>query len=172
MKSAIYSYSDNIKRTKEEAVVEKIIDSLVYLKGFKHVRVFEEIIFEDGSRGYIFSIDRDHAICLLTSQIQIKKGMKASRSERLVGINLGDGLKGKIINPFGDSIDKNNPVSNCKDFRILDTEVPAIKDRAIIDENLHTGVTVVDMMVPLGKGQRELIIGDKVLVKTGLQTQS
>ena len=161
MKSAIYSYSDNLSRTKEEAVVEKIIDSLVYLKGFEKVRVFEEIVFEEGSKGYIFSIDRDHAICLLTTQSQIKKGVKASRSDRLVGINLGESLKGKMINPFGESIDKSNPVSNCKDFRIFDTEVPTIKDRAIIDENLHTGVTVVDMMVPLGKGQRELVIGER-----------
>ena len=161
MKSAIYSFTDNIKRTKEEGVVEKIIDSLLYIKGFEKARVFEEVIFEDGSKGFIFSIDRDHCICLLTNQIQAKKGLKVSRSDRLVGINLGVGLQGKIINPFGLSLDKNNPVSNCHEFRIFDTEVPTIKDRAIIDETLHTGVTVVDMMVPLGKGQRELIIGDR-----------
>jgi F-type H+-transporting ATPase subunit alpha len=161
MKSAIYSFEDNLKRTKEEGIVEKIIDSLLYVKGFIKARVFEEVIFENGGKGFIFSIDRDHCICLLTSQSEIKKGLKASRSDRLVGINLGENLKGKIINPFGVSIDKNYPVTNCHDFRIFDSEVPTIKDRSIIDENLHTGVTVVDMMVPLGKGQRELIIGDR-----------
>lgn len=161
MKSAIYSFSENIKRTKEEGVVEKIIDSLLYVKGLNGVRIFEEVIFENGGRGFVFSIDRDHSICLLTSQSEVKKGLKVSRSDSLVGINLGESLKGKIINPFGESLDKNNPVTNCRDFRIFDSEVPTIKDRAIIDENLHTGVTVVDMMVPLGKGQRELIIGDR-----------
>jgi F-type H+-transporting ATPase subunit alpha len=161
MKSAIYSYSENIKRTKEEGVVEKIIDSLLYVGGFKKVRIFEEVIFEDGSKGFVFSIDRDHCICLLTTQTQANKGLKVSRSDRLVGINLGEGLKGKLINPFGATLDKSNPVTNCHDFRIFDTDVPTIKDRAIIDENLHTGVTVVDMMVPLGKGQRELVIGDR-----------
>lgn len=161
MKSAISYFSDNIKKNKDEGTVEKIIDSLVYVKGFKRVRIFEEVVFEDGSKGYIFSIDRDHSICLLTNQTQIKKGMAVSRSDKLVGINLGEGLRGKIINPFGLSLAKDNPVTNCRDFRIFDSEVPTIKDRAIIDENLHTGVTVVDMMVPLGKGQRELIIGDR-----------
>jgi F-type H+-transporting ATPase subunit alpha len=161
MKSAIYSFEENLKRTKDKGVVEKIIDSLLYVSGFEKARVFEEIIFEEGSKGFIFSFDRDHCICLLTSQSVIKKGTKVSRSDRLVGINLGENLKGKIINPFGISIDKNTPITNCKDFRIFDTDVPTIKDRAIIDENLHTGVTVVDMMVPLGKGQRELIIGER-----------
>lgn len=161
MKSAVYSYSENLKKNKDEGEVEKIIDSLVYIRGFNKIRIFEEIIFETGEKGFVFSIDRDHCVTLLTNQSQIKKGLKVSRSDRLVGINLGDGLFGKIINPFGVSIDKNLPVTNCRDFRIFDTEVPTIKDRAIIDENLHTGVTVVDMMVPLGKGQRELVIGDR-----------
>jgi F-type H+-transporting ATPase subunit alpha len=161
MKSAIHSYHENIKKTKDEGFVEKIIDSLLYIRGFTKARIFEEVIFEDGNRGFIFSIDRDHCICLLTSQAKIKNGIKVSRSDRLVGIDLGEGLGGKIINPFGISLEKNNPVTNCHDFRIFDSEVPSIKDRSIIDENLHTGVTVVDMMVPLGKGQRELIIGDR-----------
>lgn len=155
------SFEANIKKNKDEGFVEKFIDSLIYVNGLEEARVFEEVILEDGSEGYVFSIDRDHVICLLTTSKIIKKGTRVSRSDKLVEIRLGEGLKGKVINPFGESLDKSNPVMNCNEFRILDSEVPTIKDRAIIDENLHTGVTVVDMMIPLGKGQRELIIGER-----------
>jgi F-type H+-transporting ATPase subunit alpha len=155
------SFESNLKNNGDEGFVEKIVDSLIYVNGLNHARVFEEIILEDGSKGYVFSIDRDHAVCLLTVPVIVKKGAKVSRSDKLVEVRLGEGLKGKVINPFGFSIDKNNPVLNCHESRILDSDVPTIEDRAIIDENLHTGVTVIDMMVPLGKGQRELIIGER-----------
>lgn len=155
------SFEKNIKTNKDEGFVEKIVDSLIYVNGLNHARVFEEIITEDGSFGFVFSIDRDHVICLITTPVIIKKGAKVSRSDKLVEVQLGESLKGKIVNPFGISIDKNNPVLNCHEYRIMDSDVPSIDDRAIIDANLHTGVTVVDMMVPLGKGQRELIIGER-----------
>jgi len=100
MKSAISSFSDNIKKNKDEGTVEKIIDSLVYVKGFKRVRIFEEVVFEDGSKGYIFSIDRDHSICLLTNQTQIKKGNSVLINDKSVKINQREGLRGKIINTF------------------------------------------------------------------------
>jgi F-type H+-transporting ATPase subunit alpha len=155
------SFEYNLKHTKDEGFVEKIVDSLLYVNGLNHARVFEEIILEDGSKGFVFSIDRDHVVCLLTSHVSVSKGVKVSRSNKLVEVSLGDGLKGKVVNPFGISINKNNPTVNCTESRILDSDVPTIKDRAIIDENLNTGVTVVDMMIPLGKGQRELIIGER-----------
>lgn len=155
------TFDKNIKKIKDSGFIEKIVESLIYVNGLDGARVYEEVIIEDGSKGYVFSIDRDHVICLLTSHNTVKKGMKVSRSGELVGVWLGENLRGKVINPLGFSLDKSNPIANCDDFRIFDSEVPTIKDRAIIDQNLHTGVTVVDMMVPLGKGQRELIIGDR-----------
>jgi F-type H+-transporting ATPase subunit alpha len=160
-KPALNTFEEYSKKFSEIGVVEKIIDSLVYIKGLEKSRIFELVVFEDGSKGYVFTIDRDHVVILLISQSKVKRGLKVARSGTLVGILLGKGLLGHIVNPFGESLDKANPVANCKDFRIFDNEVPAIKDRAIIDENFHTGVTVVDMMIPLGRGQRELLIGDR-----------
>jgi len=160
-KPALNTFEECSNKYPNFGVVEKIIDSLVYIKGLEESRIFESVIFEDNSKGYVFTIDRDHVVVLLISQSKVKKGLKVARCGGLVGIHLGKGLLGHIINPFGESLDKSSPVANCKDFRIFDRDVPPIKDRAIIDENFHTGVTVVDMMVPLGKGQRELLIGDR-----------
>jgi len=160
-KPALKTFEECSNKFPELGVVEKIIDSLVYIKGLEKSRIFESVIFEDNSKGYVFTIDRDHVVVLMISQTKVKKGLKVARCGGLVGINLGKGLLGHIINPFGESLDRSSPVANCKDFRIFDNDVPPIKDRAMIDENFHTGVTVVDMMIPLGKGQRELLIGDR-----------
>ncbi len=157
----ISPFEENLNKTQEEGTVEKIIDSLIYIEGLPNARVFEEILTEEGARGFVFSVDRDHIICLLTSSHKPKKGSKVVRTDELVKVRLGAGLLGHVIDPYGNSLDRSNPISNAKDSRILDADVPTIKDRAVIDRSLHTGVTVVDMMVPLGKGQRELVIGER-----------
>ena len=157
----ISPFEENLNATQEVGVIEKIIESLIYVDGLPSARVFEEILTEDGAKGFVFSVDRDHVICLLTSNTKPKKGIRVSRKGDLIRVRVGQGLLGHIIDPFGNSLDRANPISNAKEYRILDSDVPTIKDRAIIDKSLHTGVTVVDMMVPLGKGQRELVIGDR-----------
>ena len=157
----ISPFEENLNKTQEEGTVEKIIDSLIYIEGLPNARVFEEILTEEGAKGFVFSVDRDHIICLLTSSHKPKKGSKVVRTDELVKVRLGSGLLGHVIDPYGNYLDKSNPITNAKDFRILDADVPTIKDRAVIDRSLHTGVTVVDMMVPLGKGQRELVIGER-----------
>ena len=157
----ISPFEENLNVTQEIGVVEKIIESLIYVDGLPGARVFEEILTEDGAKGFVFSVDRDHVICLLTSNSKPKKGIRVSRKGDLVRVRVGNGLLGHIIDPFGNSLDRSNPVSNAKEYRILDSDVPTISDRVVIDKSLRTGVTVVDMMIPLGKGQRELVIGDR-----------
>lgn len=154
-------FEENISVTQEVGVIEKIIESLIYVDGLPGARVFEEILTEDGGKGFVFSVDRDHIVCLLTTNDKPKKGIRVSRKGDLYKVRVGPGLLGHIIDPYGNSLEKSNPVSNAKEFRLLDSDVPTIKDRSVIDKSLHTGVTVVDMMVPLGKGQRELVIGDR-----------
>ena len=157
----ISPFEENINNTQEVGVVEKIIESLIYVDGLPGARVFEEILTEDGAKGFVFSVDRDHVICLLTSNSKPKKGMRVSRKGDLIRVRVGTGLLGHVVDSFGNSLDRSNPVSNAKEYRILDSDVPNISQRVVIDKSLHTGVTVVDMMIPLGKGQRELIIGDR-----------
>jgi F-type H+-transporting ATPase subunit alpha len=147
--------------TSEVGYVEKIIESLVYVSGLPGARVFEEIFSEEGHVGYIFSIDRDHVICLMLSSNHLFKGLKVVRTNELIQVRCGEGLLNHVISPLGESLEKGNPIVNTDEYRILDSEVPSISQRSIIDTSLHTGVTVVDMMVPLGKGQRELVIGDR-----------
>jgi F-type H+/Na+-transporting ATPase subunit alpha len=154
-------FLDYQKKFSEVGEVEKIIESLVYIDGLPGARVFEEILAENGQRGFVFSIDRDHIICLMLTTEKIAKGLKVVRTGNLIKTRCGEGLLGHVIDPKGDSLEKGNPVSNVKEYRILDADVPSIKDRSVIDTVLHTGVTVVDMMIPLGRGQRELIIGDR-----------
>lgn len=155
------AFDEYVNSTGEIGLVEKIIESLIYVEGLPNARVFEEVFTEEGAKGFVFSIDRDHIVCLLTTNDKPRKGSKVCRTNNLVTVKVGPGLLGHVIDPYGVSLDKSNPVSNIKESRILDSDVPTIKDRSIIDKSLHTGVTVVDMMVPLGKGQRELIIGDR-----------
>ena len=157
----ISPFEENLNITQEVGIVEKIIESLIYVDGLPGARVFEEILTEDGAKGFVFSVERDHVVCLLTSNTKPKKGVRVSRKGDLIRVRVGSGLLGHIIDPSGNSLEKANPITNAKEYRILDADVPTIKDRAVIAKSLHTGVTVVDMMVPLGKGQRELVIGDR-----------
>lgn len=154
-----------LKETEEIGYVEEVVQSLVLVSGLPNSQPQEIIIFEDNSLGQVFSLSKDHVNVLMFSKNQIKVGMKATRTRETLQIPIHYEVLGHIMNPLGKIVD-NTPLMNPPKASQQPIEVtpPNIKMRTRIAAPLDTGVALVDMMVPIGRGQRELVIGDR---KTG-----
>ena len=159
------SFNDYLNESGEIGFVEEIVHSLAHVSGIPNAVAQELVVFENGDIGQVFSLSSEIAKILLFSKRPLTVGMKATRTKQTIRIPVHEKLLGRIINPLGDPIDNEGPLPHEeKDFRPIDQTPLGIKMRNRINKPLETGVTFVDMMVPLGRGQRELVIGDR---KTG-----
>lgn len=158
-------FNNYLENTDEIGYVESTSLPLVYIKGLPGVRPHEKVIFEHDYIGQVMSIAEDLVEVIVFTTDVVKVGTRVVRTGRKVEIPIGDTLTGMVLDPFGRSLFKSHPRSFA-DAQLLeiDNAVLGIEKRKNIKEPCLTGVTVVDLMVPLGKGQREIIIGDK---KTG-----
>lgn len=150
----------------EFGFVEEVIHSLVTINGLPGSKPQEIIIFESGEIGEVFSVESNSIKVLLFSNSNLKVGTKAARTNQVLQVSLHEELLGRIIDPLGNLIDIQKPFDHHGKVlsRPLDIRPLGISHRARIQRSFETGVSVVDLMVPLGKGQRELVMGDK---KTG-----
>lgn len=146
--------------------VVKLNHPIVTIKGIKEAFIDEIITFKSGAIGQIISFEDDSAKVMVFTNQPIKIGMKAKQSGQRIHIDIFKDTLGKIVNPLGESlhgyIDKSKPVKKI----IIDVAPPHLSYRRRIDKQLVSGVSVVDLLLPLGRGQRELIIGDKKTGKT------
>lgn len=147
----------------EIGFVDEIVHSVAYVSGLPNAKPNEVIVFENGEIGSLLSLSPEQAEVLLLSRQQVRVGNKVTRTGDLFQVLIGSGLLGRAIDPLGKPIDSTLPI---KDVRLapIDTQPHGIIGREPVSKPLETGVTLVDLVVPLGKGQRELIIGDR---KTG-----
>ncbi|MEK7526184.1 MAG: F0F1 ATP synthase subunit alpha [Patescibacteria group bacterium] len=151
----------------EIGVVEEIIHAIIHVKGLPGTQTHEIIVFEDGQVGYALSLAENFVEVLLLSQDGIKVGSAATRTNEFLEVEVGDFLLGKNIDPLGASNDGPvNPTNAASEKRRIDISPPGILEREVINEALETGITLVDLTIPLGKGQRELVIGDRKTGKT------
>ncbi len=148
----------------EYGVVKEVRLPIVVVQGLPHARPHELVIFDNGQRGEIFIVDNTTVEILMLAKSQIKVGSKVVRTNQSLNVPVGKELLGKIVDTLGNPIVGGDQFVTPKERRQLDRRPPGIVARTRINKSLHTGVSVVDMMVPLGKGQRELVIGDR---KTG-----
>ncbi len=148
----------------EYGEVDQVNTPILIAKGLPYVKLRELVLFETGQKGWVIGLNRDSVTILLFSQEKIPVGTKVVRTQTTLSIPVGDHLLGMLIDPLGNSLDdtKLHPVD--VKFRPVDTRPPGIKSRARITRPFKTGTTLVDMMIPLGKGQKELVMGDR---KTG-----
>lgn len=148
----------------EVGYVDKITPPIVYARGLPNIRNNEVVYFESGEMGMVFSINRDSVEILVFSKDGVKMGTRISRSGGPLKVPVGNSYLGKAVNPLGKSIHAGVVIQDISEYRSVE-EVPAgIEKRKKINKPLETGVSVVDLMVPLGLGQRELVLGDR---KTG-----
>jgi F-type H+-transporting ATPase subunit alpha len=161
------NYKYYLEKFGEYGEVVEVKQSLVVVEGLPNLRINEMVVFENGSFGQITDIsDGLCRVALLKKSAQIKSGDKVSRTDSLLMIPVGEEFLGTMIDPLGEIIFPENKKIQKAEQRSVETEIGGIDKRAKIDKQLLTGVTLVDMLLPLGNGQKELVIGDRKTGKT------
>lgn len=168
----IKKFKDYLKETEEIGFVEEVVSSIAYVSGLPGARLLEIVIFESGNFGQVFSIDESRIEVILLSENFVKVGEKVTRTNLTFNVSVGEWVLGKCISPLGTSVSGINTGKISSQSRPVDILPPGIDARKKVNKFLHTGVTVVDMMIPIGRGQRELIIGDRKTGKTNFLLQT
>ncbi len=167
--SILHGRLDDVEiKSKEVGHVSQVGDGIVYIFGIEHAMYGEIILFENGLQGMVQDIRIDEIGCiLLGSDSGIEEGMKAVRTERMAGIPVGNAYIGRVVNALGAPIDGKEGIA-ASDYRPIEQPAPGILDRKSVNTPLETGILSIDSMFPIGRGQRELIIGDRQTGKTSI----
>lgn len=155
----------------EIGFVEEGRHSLIYASGLPHVHLNEIVIFETGVLGQVFSITKEQIEILLLSKGVISVGSKIARTNEFLRVSVGKGLLGRMVNPLGLPLDSKGKLTNVQS-QSVDKPIPLLLERKEVEKPLETGVSIVDLVVPIGKGQRELVIGDRKTGKTEFLLQT
>jgi len=150
----------------ETGKVISFADGVANIYGLNNVMASEVVEFENGAKGLAINIEETSVgVVLLDSAISLKEGDSVKRTGSLLEVPVGDALIGRVVNALGEPIDGKGPIEH-SDMKFIDRKAPGIMDRKSVHEPLQTGVKVIDALVPIGRGQRELIIGDRQTGKT------
>ena len=159
-------------KSQEIGTVGWVGDGIAYIDGVDHAMYGEILVFENGLRGMVQDIQRDEIGCILFGkEAEISEGSRAVRTGRMAGIPVGDGFIGRVVDALGDPIDGKGTIE-ASDYRKVEEPAPSITDRKSVDTPLETGILAIDSMFPIGRGQRELIIGDRQTGKTSIATDT
>ncbi len=149
-------------------VVERVGDGVATISGLPWTRLDELLRFEDGTLGLAFRVDEESVGCvLLGSGEEITAGSRVRGTGEIIRVPVGDALLGRIVDSMGSPLDE-GPLIAAERRDPIERPAPAIVDRDLVTQPLMTGLTVIDAMIPLGRGQRELIIGDRKTGKTAI----
>ena len=155
-------------KDKEVGTVKSVGDGIVNIDGIDHAMYGEIVIFDNGIKGMVQDIKRDEIGCILFgSDSEIREGSRVMRTGRKAGIPVGDQFLGRVINALGAPVDGEGDIPS-SDYRPIENEAPGIVDRKSVSVPLETGILSIDSMFPIGRGQRELIIGDRQTGKTSI----
>ena len=167
LKTEIENY-DMVSKDQEVGTVIWVGDGIATIYGIEHAMYGEIVIFENGVRGMVQDIKRDQVGCIIFGKdTEIKEGTKVTRTKKKAGIPVGDTYLGRIINALGAPIDGKGEIK-ADDYRAIEQEAPGIVDRQSVKQPMETGILAIDSMFPIGRGQRELIIGDRQTGKTSI----
>ena len=156
----------------EGGVVISSADGIVQVEGMDKAVYGEIVTFENGAKGMVESVDPGKlGIMLFDGAETVGVGTLVTCSGKRAGIPVGDGFLGRVIDPLGEPIDGKGPV-NAEGYNPIEKQAPGILERQSVDTPLHTGILAIDSMFPIGRGQRELIIGDRQTGKTSIATDA
>jgi F-type H+-transporting ATPase subunit alpha len=151
----------------EIGTVLQVGDGIARIYGLNNVQSGELIEFENGLRGIVLNLEEDNVgAVLLGSSNDIKEGDTAKRTGTIASIKVGDGMTGRVVNTLGEPIDGKGPITGTTYDMPLERKAPGVIFRQPVNEPLQTGIKAIDAMIPIGRGQRELIIGDRQTGKT------
>ncbi len=152
----------------QEGKVLSVGDGIVKLSGLRDAKLYELIELESGDKGIVFDLDVESiSVVLLTEQNGIKAGDRAYKTEQIVSVPVGEAFLGRVLDALGNPLD-GNPKSVHVAYYPVEKEAPSLLQRDFITQPLYTGIKLIDAMLPIGRGQRELIIGDPSIGKTAI----
>ena len=158
--------------TAEGGTVISAADGVVDVKGMDQAVYGEIVTFDNGAKGMVESVEPDHLGIMLFDKIEeVGVGTLVTRSGKRAGIPVGDGFLGRVISPLGEPIAGKGPIE-AEGYNPIEKQAPGILERQSVDTPLHTGILAIDSMFPIGRGQRELIIGDRQTGKTSIATDA
>jgi len=153
----------------EVGTVLQVGDGIARLYGLSNVQSGELIDFEGGTRGIVLNLEEDNVgAVLLGSSSGIKEGSTAKRTGQIASIQVGEGMLGRVVNTLGQPIDGKGPIAGELYEMPLERKAPGVVFRQPVNEPLQTGIKAIDAMIPIGRGQRELVIGDRQTGKTAV----
>lgn len=159
------SFDQLLASTKEIGFVEELRSGIVAVSGLPQIKLFELVLFETGEIGQVIGLHQGGVEVLLFAFDRMSVGTRAVRTGQRTSIGVGVELLGKTVNPLGVLLSSSSQIQ-WKESRGIDTHAPGIMARAPINQPCETGVGIVDLLVPIGRGQRELVVGDRKTGKT------
>ncbi len=167
LEKELQSYEKGLQEVGVGTVLE-VGDGIARLYGLRDAMAGELIEFPNNVFGMVFNLEEDNVGCIiLGSDIEIKEGDTAKRTGRIVSVPVGDALVGRVVNALGQPLDGKGAIVTDR-IRNVETRAPGVVDRQPVKEPLQTGLKAIDSMIPIGRGQRELIIGDRQTGKTAI----
>ena len=173
--SIIREQIENFDWDEESREIGKVIsvgDGIATVYGIDHAMYGEIVVFENGEKGMVMDIRRTEiGVMLFGRDVGISEGMKVTRTRKNAGIPVGEGFIGRVVNALGEPIDGKGDIASAG-YNPIERPAPGIIDRKSVDTPLETGILAIDSMFPIGRGQRELIIGDRQTGKTSIATDT
>jgi F-type H+-transporting ATPase subunit alpha len=167
IKSEIVGYKSELDVSEVGSVIQ-VGDGIAKIYGLENAMAGEMLEFENGVMGLVFNLEEDSiGSVILGDYLKIEEGFQVKRMNKVLAVPAGEELLGRVVNPLGIPLDNKGPI-NAAAIRPVEFTAPGIADRQPVKEPLQTGVKAIDSMIPIGRGQRELIIGDRKTGKTAI----
>jgi len=163
----VATYEPGAASTEEVGAVVECGDGIAKVSGLPSVMANELLEFEDGTRGIALNLDvREIGVVVLGDFSHIEEGQRVKRTGEVLSVPVGDGFLGRVVDPLGVPLDGLGPIQGHTEERQLELQAPTVVQRKPVTQPLQTGIKAIDAMTPVGRGQRELIIGDRQTGKT------
>ena len=167
LKEQIRNYNKSVEIT-ETGTVLSVGDGVARIYGLQNAMAGELVSFPGDVSGMVLNLEKDSVgVVIFGEDRYIKEGDSVSRTKKIVQVPVGEALLGRVVNALGQPIDGRGPI-NTPHMRIVETKAPGILARKPVTEPMQTGIKSIDSMIPIGRGQRELIIGDRQTGKTAI----
>ncbi|HTZ55480.1 MAG TPA: F0F1 ATP synthase subunit alpha [Candidatus Acidoferrum sp.] len=167
LKQQIASFNAGVQEDEVGTVIE-VGANLARVYGLRGVRASELVEFSNGVQGVALNLEEDNVgVVIMGDDEEIQEGAKVRRTGRIASVPVGEALLGRVVNPLGQPIDGKGPIDT-KKFRTIENVAPGVVQRQAVKQSLPTGIRAIDALIPIGKGQRELIIGDRSTGKTAI----
>ncbi|GAC1475804.1 MAG: F0F1 ATP synthase subunit alpha [Vulcanimicrobiaceae bacterium] len=167
LQGQIANFKSDVHEDQVGTVIE-VGSSIARIYGLEAVQQSELVEFPNGLQGIALNLEEDSVgVIILGPDTEIKEGMQVRRTGRIASVPVGDALLGRVVDPLGNAVDGKGAIPNTK-FRTIENTAPGVVERQPVKQPLQTGIRAIDALIPIGKGQRELIIGDRQVGKTAI----